>query len=266
MGKSLKKIKIHIDKLSFRFENNQDNTFIDVLNNISIDIYEKEFLCIIGPSGCGKSTLLYLIAGLMHSNSNSIFVDSKPVKGPGADRGVVFQEYALLPWKTVRNNVALGLQIKGIPINKRYEISQYYIDLVNLTGFEDKYPHELSGGMRQRVAIARTIANSPEIILMDEPFAAVDAQTRSILQEELLSIWDKEKKTIIFITHNIEEAIFLGDRILVLSPRPACIRKDISVDINREMRKWETINENKEFRKLKNEIIRMLRNQGDNIE
>lgn len=256
--------KIRIDNLSFSFENSRENSCTQVLKEISLNIFEKEFFCILGPSGCGKSTLLYLIAGLLRpKNKDCILVDDKPITGPGVDRGIVFQEYALLPWKTVRDNVALGLKFKKMSKVERHKIAQHYIDLVNLSGFEDKYPHELSGGMKQRVAIARTLANSPEIILMDEPFAAVDAQTRSVLQEELLSIWEKEQKTIIFITHNIEEAIFLGDRVLVMKPRPSQIRKLINVDIDRDQRKWGTIHDNEIFRRLDNEINQMMFNQGN---
>lgn len=255
--------KIEINNLSFSYKNKQDNSEILVLDNLTFDIKEKEFFCILGPSGSGKSTLLYLIGGLLNESQNkNILVNGQSIKGPGADRGIVFQEYALLPWKTVSENVALGLKIKKIPKVKRTEIAQHYINLVNLTGFENKYPHELSGGMKQRVAIARTLANSPEIILMDEPFAAVDAQTRSILQEELLGIWEKERKTIVFITHNIEEAIFLGDRILVLTKRPAKIQSLIDVSILREERKWDTIHENESFIYFQAEINKMLRSQG----
>lgn len=250
--------KIQIEDVSFSYTNRQTGEKVFVLDQVSFDIREKEFFCILGPSGCGKSTLLYLIAGLVQSDAGKVLVDGKAVRGPGADRGVVFQEYALMPWKTVMDNVSLGLKIKGVKRSERRQIAQHYIDLVNLSGFENKYPHELSGGMRQRAAVARTLANSPEIVLMDEPFAAVDAHTRLKLQEELTEIWAKEQKTIVFITHNIEEAIFLGNRVLVMSPRPAKIRKIFDVQLNRESRHWERVLEDPEFIELQSEITRLM--------
>lgn len=260
---SEKNIKIRISGLSYTFQHPNESSSVRVLDNISLDIYEKEFFCVLGPSGCGKTTLLYLIAGLLDEPHGSILVNGERVIGPGADRGVVFQEYALLPWKTVRDNVALGLKIRGLSRQERSQLSQKYINMVHLTGFEEKYPHELSGGMKQRVAIARTLANSPDIILMDEPFAAVDAQTRSILQEELLSIWEAERKTVVFVTHNIEEAIFLGNRVLVMSPRPARIRTITDANFGDRKRTWATINEDERFRRLARKLNEMIRRNGE---
>lgn len=183
---------------------------ITVLKDFAIDVREGEFLAILGPSGCGKSTFLNILAGLSHQTAGDIKVDGEPVNGINLKQGVVFQGYALFPWRTVIENVEVGLQIRGVNKKERKEISRYYIQLVGLQGFENRYPHELSGGMRQRVAIARSLAYQPDLLLMDEPFAALDAQTREILQSELLRIWDTQKKTIIFITHSLDEAIFFG--------------------------------------------------------
>ncbi|MDR1081697.1 MAG: ABC transporter ATP-binding protein [Deltaproteobacteria bacterium] len=211
------------------------------IESFSLDVKGGEFVSIVGPSGCGKSTLLDILAGLSRATSGSIAIDGKEVTGPALDRGIVMQGYALFPWRTVRKNVEFGLEMKGLPPAERLEISSRYIELVNLTGFEDRYPHELSGGMKQRVAIARALAYDPEVLLMDEPFAAVDAQTRETLQDELMRIWEKTRKTIVFVTHSIDEAILLADRVVVMSPNPGRIREVVEIELprprtNREMR------------------------------
>ncbi|MDR1313335.1 MAG: ABC transporter ATP-binding protein [Deltaproteobacteria bacterium] len=211
------------------------------IENFSLDVRCGEFVSIVGPSGCGKSTLLDILAGLSKATSGTIIIDGKKVIGPALDRGIVMQGYALFPWRTVRKNVEFGLEMKGLPAGERREISSRYIELVSLAGFEDRYPHELSGGMKQRVAIARALAYDPEVLLMDEPFAAVDAQTRETLQDELVRIWEKTGKTIIFVTHSIDEAILLAGRVVVMSPNPGRIRAVIGVELprprtNREMR------------------------------
>jgi NitT/TauT family transport system ATP-binding protein len=203
------------------------------LKDIDIDVYPGEFLTIVGPSGCGKSTFLDLMAGLDHPTSGEITIDGRVIKDPAMDRGFVMQGYALFPWLTVKANVEFGLEIKKIPKNKRAEISGYYIDLVGLTDFANRYPHEISGGMKQRVAIARALAFDPEVLLMDEPFAALDAQTREIMQEELLRIWEETKKTIVFVTHGIDEAVFLADRIAVMDTNPGRIKATLNVELSR---------------------------------
>ncbi len=203
------------------------------LEDISIEVKPAEFLCIIGPSGCGKTTLLRMIAGLDHPSSGEIILDGKEVKGPSPDRGMVFQEFSLFPWRTVIKNVTFGLEIQGIEKKEQYRIAEKYIELVGLQGFENHYPYELSGGMKQRVAIARALATEPSILLMDEPFGSVDAQTRNILQEELLEIWKRTKKTVLFVTHSVDEAVYLADRVAVMSARPGCLIKCLDIDIPR---------------------------------
>ncbi|MFI6597827.1 ABC transporter ATP-binding protein [Nonomuraea sp. NPDC050536] len=199
------------------------------LSEVSLDVREGEFLTLVGPSGCGKSTLLDLLTGLATPTSGLILIDGSPVTGPGLDRGIVFQQYALFPWRTALANVEFGLEAKDVPRRDRPALARKYLDLVGLSGFDGRYPHELSGGMRQRVAIARSLAFDPDVLLMDEPFAALDAQTRESLQEELLQIWAKTGKTIIFITHAIDEAVYLGQRVAVMTPTPGRIRDVIPV-------------------------------------
>jgi NitT/TauT family transport system ATP-binding protein len=194
------------------------------LQDVSLDVRDREFLALLGPSGCGKSTLLYLIGGFYPVEAGSILVEGKPVAAPGPDRGIVFQHFALFPWKTVKANVLYGLERMNLPREERESRAQSFIDLVGLTGFEDSYPSQLSGGMKQRTAIARTLAFDPNILLMDEPFGALDAQTRSLMQEELLSIWQRSRKTVIFVTHDVQEAVYLADRIAVMSARPGQIK------------------------------------------
>lgn len=203
------------------------------LKDVNLEVSEGEFLTIVGPSGCGKSTFLDMIAGLSQPSSGEIYIDGKLITGPALDRGIVLQSYALFPWRTVRQNVEFGLEIKNIPPNDRREISERYLELVGLGAFIDRYPYELSGGMKQRVAIARALAYDPEVLLMDEPFAALDAQTREVLQDELLNIWEKTKKTIIFITHGIDEAVFLADRVAVMTANPGTIKEILKVDLPR---------------------------------
>jgi NitT/TauT family transport system ATP-binding protein len=204
---------------------------LTALDDVSLDIADGTFLSLVGPSGSGKSTLLDLLGGLTTPTSGEILIDGEPVRGPGLDRGVVFQQYALFPWRTARANVEFGLE--GGPLGKRQraERAREYLALVGLSGFEDRYPHELSGGMKQRVAIARSLAYDPAVLLMDEPFAALDAQTREQLQEELLRIWRRTGKTIVFITHGIDEAVYLGQRVAVLTSRPGRLKAVVDVDL-----------------------------------
>lgn len=206
---------------------------VRALSGVSFAVRENEFVAIVGPSGCGKSTLLYLLGGFLPLLEGAILVDGKPVGRPGLDRGIVFQHFALFPWKTVRQNVLYGLERQRLPAEQRNRIAREFIDLVKLTGFEDSYPSQLSGGMKQRVAIARTLATDPVVLLMDEPFGALDAQTRGILQEELLSIWSRSPKSVLFVTHDVHEAVLLADRVLVMTARPGQIKAEIDVNLPR---------------------------------
>ena len=194
------------------------------LDDVSLTIAPREFVALLGPSGCGKSTLLYLIGGFLPVERGSIEVEGKTVEAPGPDRGIVFQHFALFPWKTVRGNILYGLERQGMPKAEREKRAMDFIELVGLASFEDSYPSQLSGGMKQRTAIARTLAFDPNILLMDEPFGALDAQTRGIMQEELLSIWQRTKKTVIFVTHDVQEAVYLAERVAVMSARPGRIK------------------------------------------
>lgn len=203
------------------------------IDDVSLEIKGQEFLALLGPSGCGKSTLLYMLGGFLPVETGQILVEGEPVKGPGPDRGIVFQHFALFPWKTVRGNVLYGLERQGMAKAERLEKAQAYIDMVGLHGFEESYPSQLSGGMRQRAAIARTLAIDPKILLMDEPFGALDAQTRSLMQTELLSIWRKSPKTVVFVTHDVQEAVFLAQRVAVMSARPGRIKSIVECNFDR---------------------------------
>jgi len=195
------------------------------LDGVSLEVKDREFMALLGPSGCGKSTLLYLLGGFLPVESGEISVDGKKVQGPGTDRGIVFQHFALFPWKTVRQNVLYGLEKQHVARPERARRAQAMIELVHLNGFEDSYPSQLSGGMKQRVAIARTLAVEPEILLMDEPFGALDAQTRALMHEELLAIMRRSPKTVVFVTHDVREAVYLADRVAVMSARPGRIKE-----------------------------------------
>ncbi|GAA3140568.1 ABC transporter ATP-binding protein [Planomonospora alba] len=224
-------MKIRFEGVGKTFAVRGGRTFT-ALDGVDLDVREGEFLTLVGPSGCGKSTLLDLLAGLTEPTAGRILLDGAPVDGPGLDRGVVFQQYALLPWRTALGNIEFGLEAKAVPRRERAERARHHLDLVGLSGFGDRYPHELSGGMRQRVAIARSLAFDPEVLLMDEPFAALDAQTRESLQEELLRIWEKTGKTIVFITHGIDEAVYLGQRVAVMTSRPGRIKQVVGVSFD----------------------------------
>jgi NitT/TauT family transport system ATP-binding protein len=204
------------------------------LDDVSLAVGAREFVALLGPSGCGKSTLLYLIGGFLPNESGTISVDGKPVCAPGPDRGIVFQHFALFPWKTVRDNILYGLERQGLPRAEREERAQAFIDLVGLKGFEDSYPSHLSGGMKQRTAIARTLAFNPGILLMDEPFGALDAQTRALMQSELLGILRRDPKTVIFVTHDVQEAVYLADRVAVMSARPGRIKAIVETKFDKQ--------------------------------
>jgi len=210
-----------------------DGKEMETLHDINLSIRENEFVCFIGPSGCGKTTLLRIVAGLEVPTSGTVTLDGIPIKGPSPERGMVFQEYSLFPWRTVLDNIVFGLELKKVPLDEQKRLGRQYLKMVGLESFEIRYPHELSGGMKQRVAIARALVNNPRAILMDEPFGALDAQTRNIMQSELLRIWEEEKKTVIFVTHSVDEAIYLADTIVIMSARPGRIKDVIEIPIPR---------------------------------
>jgi NitT/TauT family transport system ATP-binding protein len=215
--------QIVIDRVTHTYRPAHGRTVL-ALADVSLEVRPREFLALLGPSGCGKSTLLYLIGGFLPTEAGRIVVEGKPVSAPGPDRGIVFQHFALFPWKTVRANVLYGLERQRLPRVERARRAQAFIDLVGLNGFEESYPSQLSGGMKQRTALARTLAFDPSILLMDEPFGALDAQTRALMQTELLGIWQRTPKTVIFVTHDVQEAVYLADRVAVMSARPGRIK------------------------------------------
>jgi NitT/TauT family transport system ATP-binding protein len=250
--------KLRLEHVTKQFAIRGGNDKLTALDDISIDLTEGEFLVLVGPSGCGKSTLLDLLGGLSEPTSGRILLDGKQISGPGLDRGIVFQQYALLPWRTARANIEFGLEAKGLPKKVRRELAEHYLELVGLHGFGDRYPHELSGGMKQRVAIARSLAFDPEVLLMDEPFAALDAQTRESLQDELLRIWRETGKTILFITHGIDEAIYLGQRVAVLTSRPGRIKTVVDIDVERNV---DDVRSGEAFRRYRHHIWTQLHSE-----
>jgi NitT/TauT family transport system ATP-binding protein len=254
---------ISIRGLTVDYEGEDEGESFRALENVDIDVQKGEFLCVVGPSGCGKSTLISAIAGFIKPKAGHIMLDGKEVRGPGADRGVVFQEYALLPWRTVLENVALGLKIRGVPVREREERAQHFLSMVGLSDAVHRFPHQLSGGMKQRAAVARTLAGEPEIVLMDEPFAAIDAQNRLVLQEELLRLWSTLKLTVLFVTHSVDEATFLADRIVVMAPRPGRVSAVIDAPIERASRIWPDISANPTFVAVRDDVLRRVRALGE---
>jgi NitT/TauT family transport system ATP-binding protein len=230
LSSDIPKVALNEICLSYRAQSGER---LLALDHINLRVKAGEFLCIVGPSGCGKSTLLHLIAGLHQQTSGQVLVDGKQVQGPGTDRILIFQELGLFPWLTVSENVEFGMKMKGISKAEREEKTRYYLRLVHLLQFKDSYTHQLSGGMRQRVALARALATEPDVLLMDEPFAALDAQTRDLLHDELERIWAETGRTIIFVTHNVREAIRLGDRVALLTFRPGRVKREFSIDLPR---------------------------------
>ncbi|MGH8348181.1 MAG: ABC transporter ATP-binding protein [Pseudomonas sp.] len=224
--------RLQVDKVSLSYRKPDGGTFT-ALQEVSFEVPDQQFAVLVGPSGCGKSSLLYLTAGLAEPTSGEIYVGGQQVEGPGADRGMVFQSYTLFPWLTVRQNVEFGLKRRGMPAAQRKDIVDYYVNEVGLSSFADNYAKQLSGGMMQRVAIARALANDPQILLMDEPFGALDSQTRLQMQQLLLRVWGNSKKTVLFVTHDIDEAILLGDRVYVMGARPGRIKQILDVPIER---------------------------------
>ena len=224
--------QIVVDQVGHRYRPPTGREVV-ALENVSLSVQNREFVALLGPSGCGKSTLLYMIGGFLPTVTGSIQIDGKPVAGPGPDRGVVFQHFALFPWKTVKANVLYGLERMQLSRREREQRAQVFIDMVGLGGFEDSFPSQLSGGMKQRAAIARTLAFDPQILLMDEPFGSLDAQTRSLMQAELLNIWQRTPKTVIFVTHDVQEAVFLAERVAVMSARPGRIKASIDTKFDK---------------------------------
>lgn len=231
---------------------------VEAVKDIFLEIPTGEFVAILGPSGCGKTTLLNMVAGFVAPTRGEIILNDREIRGPGPDRGVVFQSFALFPWKTVLDNVSFGLKMRGIPKPDRDRIAAEHVALVGLQGFEHRYPHELSGGMQQRVGVARVLANQPDLMLMDEPFASVDAQTRMTLQEELTRIWELKHPTILLVTHDVEEAIFLATRVVVLTPRPGSIRDVVPIKLPRP-RLWHTLVEDMTYKRLVARILGLVR-------
>ncbi|MBP2032945.1 NitT/TauT family transport system ATP-binding protein [Clostridium algifaecis] len=236
-----------------------DKKDFEAIRGINLKVKSGEFVSIVGPSGCGKSTFLDIVGGLIKGNTGKIFIDNKEIHGPALDRGIVMQGYALFPWRTIEKNIEFGLEIKKVNKSERKKISEKYLDLVGLKGFENRYPHELSGGMKQRVAIARALAYNPEVLLMDEPFAAIDEQTKEELHIQLLHIWEKTHKTILFVTHSIEEAVFLSDRVVVMSKNPGTIKEIIDINIPRPRENGD-IKSSEEFTVLRHRIWELLKN------
>jgi NitT/TauT family transport system ATP-binding protein len=255
--------KVSLNDISLSYETS-DRKRLLALDRINLKVNPGEFLCIVGPSGCGKSTLLHLIAGLQQQTSGNVLVDGKTVEGPGTDRILIFQELGLFPWLTVADNVEFGMKMKGVARDERKERIDYYLRLVHLSQFKNSYTHQLSGGMRQRVALARALATEPDVLLMDEPFAALDAQTRDLLHDELERLWAETGRTIIFVTHNVREAIRLGDRVVLFTFRPGRIKREYQVDLPRP-RQLEDISVAKNAREilddLREEINKSLEEQ-----
>ena len=230
--------KVGLSEICLRYRTQSGESLL-ALDNINLQVRAGEFVCIVGPSGCGKSTLLHLIAGLQPPTSGQILIDGKPVQGPGTDRILIFQDHGLFPWLTVRQNVEFGMKMKGVPKRERKEKTSHYLRLVHLAKFEKSYIHQLSGGMRQRVAIARALATEPDVLLMDEPFGALDAQTRTMMQEELVRIARLNPRTVLFVTHAVEEAVYLADRVAIMTRRPGRIKEVIDVRTVRVAEEWD---------------------------
>jgi NitT/TauT family transport system ATP-binding protein len=258
--------KIVVRNLVHEYTDEYTGQHVRALDDVSLEVAGGEFVAVVGPSGCGKTTMLNILAGLLRPVSGQILVDGREVKGPGPDRGVVFQELAILPWRTVARNIGHGLEIQRVARAERERRVAEFVRLVGLEGFEHRYPHELSGGMKQRVALARTLAANPVVMLMDEPFAAVDSQTRTTLQEELNRIAIATRKTILLVTHNVEEAAFLGDRCIILSRRPGKLKRIVAIPIPRERRVWKTLAADPEFTARRDQILTLVREEVSDVE
>jgi NitT/TauT family transport system ATP-binding protein len=252
-----------VEGLSHWFIDQQSGTTVHALDDINMAIQPGEFVTVVGPSGCGKTTLLKILAGFIKPSQGEARVHGELITKPGPERGVVFQELAILPWRNVYRNISHGLEIQRVPKAERDQRVAALIDLVGLKGFEDHHPHQLSGGMRQRVAVARTWASDPEIILMDEPFAAVDAMTRQTLQEELIRLTVETKKTVFFITHSVEEAVFLGDRVIAMSARPGRVKESVTVPVPRDGRTWESMSTEPGMAHCVEEVLGLVRGEHE---
>jgi NitT/TauT family transport system ATP-binding protein len=259
-------VEISIENLSLSYnikrrKKERGDTKLPALKDVCLQIRKGEFLSLVGPSGCGKSTLLYILAGLQKKTAGSAKINGAEITAPSLHTGIIMQAYALFPWRTIQKNVEFGLEIKGIRKKERAKIATSFIELVGLADFSERYPYELSGGMKQRIAIARALAYDPDILLMDEPFAAVDEQTRGSLHEELLRIWEKTNKTIVFVTHSIEESIFLSDRVAVMTPSPGYIREIVDISLERPRR--AEIKASEQFSLYRKQIWQLLQNRGE---
>lgn len=249
--------RVSVDGVSKTFREGEEA--VQALDNVDFEVDAGEFVCIVGPSGCGKTTLFRIIAGLEEATSGQVLLSGKPVTEPTPDLGIVFQEYHLFPWRTVRGNIGFGLEQKGISDEERRARVDEMIDLVGLSGFEDSYPTELSGGMKQRVGIARALAVDPELLLMDEPFGSVDAQTRNMLHDQLLQVWEQTRKTILFVTHDVEEAVKLADRIVVLTSGPGRVREIVDVDVERPRSRTTD-----EFAEIQERVLSLIQHESPN--
>ena len=241
-----------IEHLSKQFVKDGEGP-VEALVDISIDVKDEEFICILGPSGCGKTTLLRIIAGFDHPTSGVVRIDGSVIDRPNRKLGMIFQDYSLYPWRTVNENIVFGLELRGVGKEERAKVAQEYLELAGLSGFGNSYPYELSGGMRQRVAVVRALAVNPSVLLMDEPFGALDAQTRNRLQHDLLEIWDKTKKTILFVTHSVDEAVFLADRVVVLTPRPGHVCEVLPIELERPRDRTSV-----EFAKIRRYVLDLI--------
>lgn len=245
---------LHIMGLHQAYEDPYSGDTTTAVGDVTFDVKEGEFVSLIGPSGCGKTTVLNVVAGFIQATGGVVEMAGRPVTAPGPDRGVVFQDFALFPWMTTEGNVAFGLKMRGMPRRERRTRAREMLSLVGLEGNESKYPHELSGGMRQRAGVARVLATEPTMMLMDEPFASIDAQTRRVLQQEVLRIWEQHRTTVLFVTHDVDEAIFMSDRIVVLGGRPSTVEADITVDLARP-RSWSEVQVDPTFLAIRSELL-----------
>jgi ABC-type nitrate/sulfonate/bicarbonate transport system ATPase subunit len=254
----VEQVKLDIRSVSQQYRSGGHE--VTAIDDVSVAIRNKEFATILGPSGCGKTTLLRVVAGLVRPTGGTVYLDGRAITGPGPDRGMVFQSYTLFPWLTVAENIQFGLQLSGTPKVERENTAREFVNKVGLRGFERAYPKALSGGMKQRVAIARALANNPDVLLLDEPFGALDAQTRALMQELLTQVWEEFHKTILFVTHDVEEAIFLSDRVFVMTARPGRIKAEIDVPLERprsyELKSTET------FLRLKKQALDLIREEA----